>query len=786
MLERSDRLGWLFMVYMQAGDTSQLDSLAVQDLLEMEAGLSGKPPTDGDVEVFVQIRRRWPGVPQRYRIRPRLQDAGEQATSVEPGLATIVEGPDPSAKEGGELVGPELVDMGTRRALADFLKAGLRIEADHYCLVLWGHAFGLGFGRDHNNPLTLSELRLALTDCDRKLDVLATNACTMSYIEAAVELHERVTYLVASQMFVPLTGLPYRSILTTIGADTTPAALSRTIVDHYVREFASSPSGEPVAMSVLELAQTPRLGQLLNDVARNTIAVMGEGPTTNFDRLAQVRDAFLANPAGDVRPVLDLASLASELTELCAEWVESGADAGTVPSPRVRAQAQTSDRDDKPGDAAISKLSGSADALRDAVAPPEQRDGNEDQMRDNESASGPAVVHAGSTRDLEDLHGVGVFAPFVVDRTLLKELELDDKDGRKAYEKLRIFSGDNTWVSLVYDRLRLDEPDEIVDNTGVVRPRERVQVNQLAIAVEAAFNKLDRLLDAAERRVVAELSAGPPDVAMLFGPPRLKLCDLSKSDRQNHAAVETAEAPDKVSPSPTSAAATGDRDWRGRDPVPIVSWLSRIEQALQAAEKTTRRVVTNGTFGLGPPGSSLSTGPKSAGDVFGPKSAGDVFGPKSAGDVFGPKSAGDVFGPKSAGDVFGAPGLGGETGQLLAFLASDSQISVLPVSTLFRHVAVALVQLEQAVSLVERVVLELLPPAQRRLSPPDYRQIVSERCGKAFAIAKETTLQARRTIRGALAHPIYGLGPGPEKMGHAQRDAIASAAGLSRRNLVLL
>ena len=38
--------------------------------------------------------------------------------------------------------------------------------ANHYMLVLWGHTFGLGFGRDHNQPLTIRELRGALAESD--------------------------------------------------------------------------------------------------------------------------------------------------------------------------------------------------------------------------------------------------------------------------------------------------------------------------------------------------------------------------------------------------------------------------------------------------------------------------------------------------------------------------------------------------------------------------------------------------------------------------------------------
>ncbi len=72
------------------------------------------------------------------------------------------------------------------------------------------------------------------------------------------------------------------------------------------------------------------------------------------------------------------------------------------------------------------------------------------------------------------------------------------------------------------------------------------------------------------------------------------------------------------------------------------------------------------------------------------------------------------------------------------------------------------------------------------LSDSDYYATVRQRCGEAFGVLGEVALQARRTIRGVLAHPVYGLGPGPEGLGQAERDALATAAGLNRRNLALL
>ena len=215
--------------------------------------------------------------------------------------------------------------------------------------------------------------------------------------------------------------------------------------------------------------------------------------------------------------------------------------------------------------------------------------------------------------------------------------------------------------------------------------------------------------------------------------------------------------------------------------------LEKLEQAVQLIEKTIKRVVTNGTFGLGPPNTRtpglMHLGPKPAGDVLGPKPAGDVLGPKPAGDVLGPKPAGDVLGPKPAGDV-----LGSETGALLAFLTADTQASGLAVSALFAHVASALVRLEHAAAAIERAAAQFLfdPTYGAMLGDDDYERTVEIRFARTFDVMKDVSLEGRRSVRRVLAHPVYGLGPGPEGLEQGERDELAAAAGLNRRNLLLL
>jgi hypothetical protein len=125
---------------------------------------------------------------------------------------------------------------------------------------------------------------------------------------------------------------------------------------------------------------------------------------------------------------------------------------------------------------------------------------------------------------------------------------------------------------------------------------------------------------------------------------------------------------------------------------------------------------------------------------------------------------------------------------MTAFLSSDAQIALFSVTVLFRAIASRLSNLEEAVSKIELAAAECL--LQRDygtvLSPREYQLAMEQRFARLFAITSETALQARRTAREVMAHPVYGLGSGPDEFGQPERDELASGAGLSQSQLALL
>jgi len=695
------------------------------------------------------MQRKWPDLPQWYFIRP-----GESVDNI--GAATYK-------------------DVATPKSLKEFLDKGRELGDQngitHYCLVLWGHNFGLGFGRDHDDPLTIKELAEALREHAKGkwLHLLATNSCTMAYIEAAFQLKESVQYLVASQVFMPPKGFPYSSIVRSIGSATTPEVLGRTFVDEYVKSFATSSNGERVALSLLDLNGTQEFKSLLRQTADTIQKVIERG---GDDALRDLQDVFLVNPVGDARPVLDLQSLGHDLKIYCDDLLANSYVAPAAKSGKI---AKQSPKLVKPGDnfdIALTKLGGFADVLRDRV-----EKGVPIKTRGKMTgATQKLVVTHREHPDLRSLGGVGVFAPFVVDGITRKQLEIGTKDERTLYRKLAIFVRAGNWVKLVDNVLRREEPDEIVTATGVVQVADRVQVNQLVSAVDAAFSTLDRVLKSSGGALVNRLGSRVKATDLLpFGPPKLRLAgDLTLQTREKH------DPPAEISAE-------------------IVVKLERIEQAVALVETTVKSVMTNGSFGLGPPAKSQEFGPKAAGGFgpkaaggFGPKAAGGFgpkaaggFGPKAAGG-FGPKAAGG-FGPKAAGG-FGPDDLGAEVGALSAFLSSDTQVAVFSVAALFSAIATSLANLEDAVANIEQAAGEcqLQPDFGEVLSDEEYQDAMTQRFDRLFSIAAAAASQAKRMARAVMAHPVYGLGSGPEGFGQPERDELAIIAGLSQGELALL
>lgn len=408
--------------------------------------------------------------------------------------------------------------------------------------------------------------------------------------------------------------------------------------------------------------------------------------------------------------------------------------------------------------------------------------------------------------ELSDLNGVGIFAPFVIDRPLSPiELEVVGKteeqlkqDSKANYLQLDVFSAleedvsskpssgkrvvskpslvYTTWPDVVFEDLRPNRPSEIVDSAGVVRPGDRSAVSHMVFAVDAAFRRLNRALPLSQVRLVEQLKEEQTEKSRLqnlacFGPPNLMLA-RERSLRRNPKRVDR-----KRQEQPK-------RQERPRnEPTKIVNALQSIERAFARVEQITRRVITDAQFGIGPAASpgNVSGGfedNKPIGEGF-VKPIGEGF-VKPIGEGFAGGSIGDEFGVAPTDDA-------DDVGSRIAFATADQGLGALAVIHLFLNIARSFKQVELAiVSLEDEVATFLDPEFGAILSRDDLEKAIEARIQRRFAVIQETGLQALRIVRRVLAHPTFGIGPGPSSIGRGDREALAAQAGLSRQRLLLL
>ena len=743
---------WTFMVYMSASDSHKLDTVAVRDLKEMEIGTKGNK----DVGVVVQINRHWPETAQRYAI-----------TSTGTKLLAPLEGQ---------------TEMGKGITLEKFLTDVLsqdEYRADNYCLVLWGHAFGVGFGRDKGDALLLPELRGALQTfkdarSGKQLELLGTNACSLSYLEAAFELKDVASLMVASQITVPFAGWPYNVILKRVGPKTDKRGLADTIVNAYVTQFDDLPGGDRLAMTVLDLAQAEKCGQRLGTLATAIHAEISKGYDT--DTMAELRDIFMGAAAGDVRPLVDLITLCEIL---CGK--------GTVEMAKPIQEA-------------------ARDLLAGLREPPEPT-GLEEEDNEERRDESPLIIYKKAHPQLVDLKGIGIYAPFITDQGILDRLELSQRPnaargsierGWDDYEKLALFAGRakerGTWPRLVYDDLKRTIPEELmveIDGIGALQTGDRADVAQIVMAIESVLNGLDRAIKNGRREIVkailgptgmslnmtASLSGGLSGVATLaspkkaFGPPWLRLIPALSAQALKEVANLRQRQPTKPALAPWS----GPNGERFDVVDTAVDRLRTIERALGATEQVIRRALTHVRFGLGPfsPNKLVATG------AIAGMGGGDTK-PGSGGGDTKPGSGGGDTKPGS-GNVSSLLRPASSTGDLRADLALTR------VADLFGQVGASLISLETAAAGLETVARAMLVVSPIPMPDPrDAARATAQEIDQAFQVLETASSDTRLTLRRVLAHPVYGLGPGEEPLSIDIREELALSGGLSRRNLKLM
>ncbi len=237
----TDSQTWTVMVYMAADAYPEIPW--EPDINEMEAASQ----TEG-VTTVALVDPLGPGNSMIYKI-------DEDPFFLDPTIvSTVLDGTAVLPADGE-------ADMADPAALTAFVSHSAELfPADRYVLVLWGHGGGwLGICPDGLDLMTLPELRSGLEDADqalgRTIDVIVADACAEATVEVAYEIRETADYLVASERYMSVDGLPYTQILGDLAAapDMSPEQFSRTVVDRYT-QWAEYGSAISTTMAAFDLS----------------------------------------------------------------------------------------------------------------------------------------------------------------------------------------------------------------------------------------------------------------------------------------------------------------------------------------------------------------------------------------------------------------------------------------------------------------------------------------------------------------------------------------------------
>ncbi len=266
------------MVYLCGTDLESDGGLATADLKEMIA--SGVSP-DGGLNVYVQT-----GGTKKWEMKGLTAKEGERWRLTGDGMDRL------------ESLGR--IDMGDGDEFAAFLRYGFEhFPADRYGLVLWDHGAGASDGVCYDeitdNSLDMAEIYAALTAASkeanyRKFSLVGFDACLMADYEMAVHLQPFADYMVASEETEPGEGWSYQGWLSMLAEDpgADMAAVSKQIVDGFIRSIADAGYGEFGTLSVLDLNKLDAVRAAVEGMGSS---LKGQIDGGNFNAISRTRQS---------------------------------------------------------------------------------------------------------------------------------------------------------------------------------------------------------------------------------------------------------------------------------------------------------------------------------------------------------------------------------------------------------------------------------------------------------------------------------------------------------------
>jgi len=178
-------------------------------------------------------------------------------------------------KDETERVDYGAINMGDANTLSNFIVWVVEnYPSDRLFLALENHGLGWEGICEDNNPLgdwiTTPELRTALNNTGKIIDILGFHACQMDMIEVAYEIHPFVKFMVASQENMPAGTWPHNTILVNITNN--PHQNSDDLAKNIVEIYKAQHSGKrDYTYAALNLSAVPLLVDSVNTFSQALI-----------------------------------------------------------------------------------------------------------------------------------------------------------------------------------------------------------------------------------------------------------------------------------------------------------------------------------------------------------------------------------------------------------------------------------------------------------------------------------------------------------------------------------
>ena len=306
-------------------------------------------------------------------------------------------------------------------------------------------------------------------------------------------------------------------------------------------------------------------------------------------------------------------------------------------------------------------------------------------------------------------------------------------------------------------------------------------------SLDSTLDALDRRIAATRSKALANLPVATAVPAVLEQPAlnMLGMMQLLRHEEVDKVLVATTTLTKGFggsTPASSAPAWSGSTIGTGDQVNKTANAFVGLERLIGTTERTIRRTLTNGTFGLGP---GLGAPRDKEGLLGAPRDKEGLLGaPRDKEGLLGRDKEGLLGRDKEGLLGRDKEGLLGITSSVSTAVATPGAI----IAELFRQVGVAMQSLEAAGADAETIAAKALlapggTPAFELLS---HVTLAKSRLERAFRALAEASTDLRRTVHRVASHPTYGVGPGSQGVTIDNRRELASASGLNSSELALL